>query len=72
MAPDAAERRDRVHPSQKLRLPTNDAWNLAIQHQLQEDLAVEAAYIGNKGTHVFAGSAATTTSTRRRLKASAR
>ena len=39
----------------KLRLPTNDAWNLSIQHQLREDLAVEAAYIGNKGTHVFAG-----------------
>jgi outer membrane receptor protein involved in Fe transport len=40
---------------EKLRLPTNDAWNLTIQHQLREDLAVEAAYIGNKGTHVFAG-----------------
>ena len=39
----------------KLRLPTNDAWNLSIQHQLRQDLAVEAAYIGNKGTHVFAG-----------------
>jgi hypothetical protein len=39
----------------KLRLPTNDAWNLSIQHQLRDDLAVEAAYIGNKGTHVFAG-----------------
>jgi hypothetical protein len=39
----------------KLRLPTNDAWNLTIQHQLRDDLAVEAAYIGNKGTHVFAG-----------------
>jgi Carboxypeptidase regulatory-like domain/TonB dependent receptor len=39
----------------ELRLPTNDAWNLTIQHQLRDDLAVEAAYIGNKGTHVFAG-----------------
>ena len=40
---------------EKLRLPTNDAWNLTIQHQLRDDIAVEAAYIGNKGTHVFAG-----------------
>ena len=40
---------------EKLRLPTNDAWNLTVQHQLRGDLAVEAAYIGNKGTHVFAG-----------------
>ena len=39
----------------KLRLPTNDAWNLTVQHQLPGDMAVEAAYIGNKGTHVFAG-----------------
>src|SRR5688572_26682610 len=39
----------------RLRLPTNDAWNLTVQHQLRDDVAVEAAYIGNKGTHVFAG-----------------
>ncbi|HET7221384.1 MAG TPA: TonB-dependent receptor, partial [Vicinamibacterales bacterium] len=39
----------------KMRLPTNDAWNLTIQRQLRDDIAVEAAYIGNKGTHVFAG-----------------
>jgi Carboxypeptidase regulatory-like domain/TonB dependent receptor len=39
----------------QLRLPTNDAWNLTVQHQLRDDVAVEAAYIGNKGTHVFAG-----------------
>ena len=39
----------------KLRLPTNDAWNFTIQHQLPGDMSVEAAYIGNKGTHVFAG-----------------
>jgi hypothetical protein len=35
----------------RLRLPTNDAWNLTVQHQLPGDMAVEAAYIGNKGTH---------------------
>jgi hypothetical protein len=39
----------------RLRLPTNDGWNVTVQHQLRGDLAVEAAYIGNKGTHVFAG-----------------
>jgi outer membrane receptor protein involved in Fe transport len=39
----------------EMRLPTNDAWNLTVQHQLPGEIAVEAAYIGNKGTHVFAG-----------------
>jgi hypothetical protein len=38
-----------------MRLPTNDAWNLTVQHQLPGEIAVEAAYIGNTGTHVFAG-----------------
>ncbi len=38
-----------------LRLPTTDAWNVTLQHQLAGDVAVEAAYIGTKGTHVFAG-----------------
>jgi hypothetical protein len=40
---------------QKLRLPTTDQWNFTIQHQLPWSMAVEAAYVGNKGTHVFAG-----------------
>jgi outer membrane receptor protein involved in Fe transport len=39
----------------EMRLPTNDAWNLTVQHQLPGEIAAEAAYIGNKGTHVFAG-----------------
>ena len=39
----------------EMRLPTTDAWNVTVQHQLRNDMAVEAAYIGNKGTHVFAG-----------------
>lgn len=39
----------------QMRLPTADAWNLTVQHQLANDMAVEAAYIGTKGTHVFAG-----------------
>jgi hypothetical protein len=36
-------------------LPTLDAWNATIQHQLTPTISVQAAYIGNKGTHVFAG-----------------
>src|SRR5581483_9616863 len=36
-------------------LPTLDAWNVTIQRQLTNTLSLEAAYIGNKGTHVFAG-----------------
>lgn len=41
--------------SQNMRLPTVDAWNFTIQHQLTSTISVEAAYVGNKGTHVFAG-----------------
>ena len=37
------------------RLPTLDAWNVTVQHQLTNTMSVEVAYIGNKGTHVFAG-----------------
>ncbi|HMV84144.1 MAG TPA: TonB-dependent receptor [Blastocatellia bacterium] len=39
----------------KLRLPTSDQWNLTVQRQLPWDISVEAAYVGSKGTHVFAG-----------------
>jgi hypothetical protein len=37
------------------RLPTLDAWNLTVQHQLNSTTSLEVAYIGNKGTNVFAG-----------------
>ncbi|HZQ94949.1 MAG TPA: TonB-dependent receptor [Candidatus Sulfotelmatobacter sp.] len=37
------------------RLPTIDAWNLTVQRQLNNTTSLEVAYIGNKGTHVFAG-----------------
>jgi outer membrane receptor protein involved in Fe transport len=37
------------------RLPTLDAWNLTVQHQLTNTMSLEVAYVGNKGTHVFAG-----------------
>jgi hypothetical protein len=37
------------------RLPTLDAWNLTLQRQLTNTMSLEVAYIGNKGTNVFAG-----------------
>jgi hypothetical protein len=37
------------------RLPELDAWNATVQHQLTNSTTVEVAYVGNKGTHVFAG-----------------
>lgn len=40
---------------ERLRLPTLDAWNLTIQHQLEKNTSVELSYVGNKGTHIFAG-----------------
>jgi outer membrane receptor protein involved in Fe transport len=39
----------------KQRLPTVDAWNFTVQHQLTNSISLEAAYVGNKGTHVFCG-----------------
>ncbi len=35
------------------RLPTLDAWNVAIQRSLTPTLSVEVAYVGNKGTHTL-------------------
>jgi len=37
------------------RLPTLDAWNATVQRQVTNNTSVEVAYVGNKGTHVFAG-----------------
>ena len=45
----------RIRPNKQI-LPTLDAWNATIQRQLTPTINVEVAYIGNKGTHVFAGS----------------
>ena len=39
----------------KQRLPSVDAYNVTMQFQLTNTISVEAAYVGNKGTHVFAG-----------------
>ncbi|MCC6538284.1 MAG: hypothetical protein IT162_12080, partial [Bryobacterales bacterium] len=38
-----------------IRFPTVDAWNFTIQRQLSSTSSMEAAYVGTKGTHVFAG-----------------
>lgn len=35
------------------RLPTVDAWNATVQRQVTSSIAVEIAYVGNKGTHVI-------------------
>src|SRR5438094_10639991 len=32
-----------------------DMWNATVQRQLTSTMTVEVAYIGNKGTHGFAG-----------------
>ena len=44
----------RIRPS-KQRLAAIDMWNVAVQHQLTSTMTVEVAYLGNKGTHGFAG-----------------
>jgi outer membrane receptor protein involved in Fe transport len=36
-------------------LPSVDAYNITVQHQLTNSISVEVAYVGNKGTHMFAG-----------------
>jgi hypothetical protein len=43
-----------VYPK-RMRLATLDAWNASVQFQVSRTIAAEAAYVGNKGTHVFAG-----------------
>ena len=43
-----------VYPD-KMRLPTVDAWNATVQRQITSTFSLEAAYVANKGTHVFTG-----------------
>jgi hypothetical protein len=38
----------------RVRVPTVDSWNLTVQHELTSHLYFELAYVGSKGTHVFA------------------
>lgn len=40
---------------ERMRLPTLDAWNLTIQREITKSTSAEVSYVGNKGTHVFAG-----------------
>ena len=35
----------------EVRLPTLDAWNLAIQHEITKTLALQIAYVGSHGIH---------------------
>jgi hypothetical protein len=44
----------RVRPTVQ-RLPTIDQWNATIQRQLTPTINLTVSYIGNKGTHLFAG-----------------
>src|SRR5712692_3734394 len=44
----------RVRPTRQ-RLPTLDAWNVTLQRQITSTMNIEVAYIGNKGSHTFAG-----------------
>ena len=41
------------------RLPTLDAWNATVQRQVTSNTSITVAYIGNKGTHMFAGNGPT-------------
>jgi len=41
--------------SNPIRFPTVDAWNFTIQRQISGTSSVDIAYVGTKGTHVFAG-----------------
>ena len=41
--------------SNPIRFPTIDAWNFSIQRQINSTSSFEIAYVGTKGTHVFAG-----------------
>ena len=38
-----------------IRFPTVDAWNFSVQRQINSTSSFEMAYVGSKGTHVFAG-----------------
>ena len=44
----------RIRPT-FMKLPTLDAWNATVQRQITKTISLEAAYVGNKGTHVFVG-----------------
>ena len=44
----------RIRPS-KQRIAAIDMWNATVEHQLTSTMTVAVSYLGNKGTHGFAG-----------------
>ncbi len=54
----AVNSRARPNP---LRLPSLDAWNVALQQSLNPTLSLTVAYAGNKGTHTLADGSGNTT-----------
>jgi hypothetical protein len=44
----------RIRPKRQ-RVAAIDMWNATVEHQLTPTITVEVAYVGNKGTHGFAG-----------------
>jgi outer membrane receptor protein involved in Fe transport len=50
----------RARPS-PLRLPTLDAWNIAVQRSLTPTISLTVAYAGNKGTHNLGDGSGNTT-----------
>jgi Carboxypeptidase regulatory-like domain/TonB dependent receptor len=42
-----------TYPANSYRIPLVDSWNLAVQREISNDFAVEVAYIGNVGRHLF-------------------
>jgi Carboxypeptidase regulatory-like domain/TonB dependent receptor len=44
----------RIRPTKQV-LPTVDQWNATVQRQITPTINLTVSYIGNKGTHVFAG-----------------
>jgi outer membrane receptor protein involved in Fe transport len=42
-----------TYPLNSYRIPEVYFWNVAVQHQIMKDLALEVAYVGNVGRHLF-------------------
>src|SRR5215467_10043297 len=36
-------------------MPTVDSWNATVQRQITPSFSLQAAYVGNKGSHIFVG-----------------
>ena len=42
----------------RIRIPTIDAWNASVQHELSSSTYLELAYVANKATRIFPGESA--------------